>query len=302
MTLHPESAPNHVVVCHLGRVAYEPAWALQKQIQAGLIAAKRSDPPSVIPHVMLLVEHPPVITFGKKGGRENLLVREDFLQDKGFSLYDIERGNLGANAVVGGGLPGIVGSALAWHKGSFVPAAAALTDIQGVVADLQVMTRGLAAGEGTMGALLADDRLYERMTIATTELAGLMATMNRSDGTIGRMIRDPALYERMNATLGRLDSIGAAILGGEGSLGRLLNEDDLYEGLVGVVERADSAVGGVQGLVAGVGAGEGTIARLIEDPALYDQFLKTIVDLQGLIAELRANPKPFLPPVTVEVF
>jgi TPP-dependent pyruvate/acetoin dehydrogenase alpha subunit len=29
-------------------------------------------------------------------------------------LYDIERGNLGANAVVGGGLPGIVGSALAF--------------------------------------------------------------------------------------------------------------------------------------------------------------------------------------------
>jgi pyruvate dehydrogenase E1 component alpha subunit len=29
-------------------------------------------------------------------------------------LYDMERGNLGANAVVGGGLPGIVGSALAF--------------------------------------------------------------------------------------------------------------------------------------------------------------------------------------------
>lgn len=29
-------------------------------------------------------------------------------------LYDVERGNLGANAVVGGGLPGIVGSALAF--------------------------------------------------------------------------------------------------------------------------------------------------------------------------------------------
>src|SRR6266496_5259948 len=29
-------------------------------------------------------------------------------------LYDIERGNLGANAVVGGGLPGIVGAALAF--------------------------------------------------------------------------------------------------------------------------------------------------------------------------------------------
>jgi TPP-dependent pyruvate/acetoin dehydrogenase alpha subunit len=31
-------------------------------------------------------------------------------------LYDIERGNLGANAVVGGGLPGIVGSALAFKR------------------------------------------------------------------------------------------------------------------------------------------------------------------------------------------
>ena len=29
-------------------------------------------------------------------------------------LYDVERGNLGANAVVGGGLPGIVGAALAF--------------------------------------------------------------------------------------------------------------------------------------------------------------------------------------------
>jgi pyruvate dehydrogenase E1 component alpha subunit len=33
-------------------------------------------------------------------------------------LYDLERGNLGANAVVGGGLPGIVGSALAFKMRS----------------------------------------------------------------------------------------------------------------------------------------------------------------------------------------
>ena len=30
-------------------------------------------------------------------------------------LYDVERGNLGANAVVGGGLPGITGAALAFQ-------------------------------------------------------------------------------------------------------------------------------------------------------------------------------------------
>ena len=33
-------------------------------------------------------------------------------------LYDLEVGNLGANAVVGGGLPGIVGAALAFQMRS----------------------------------------------------------------------------------------------------------------------------------------------------------------------------------------
>ena len=181
-------------------------------------------------------------------------------------------------------------------------AAATLADVQVVVGDLQVMTQRLARGEGTVGALLTDDRLYERMTVASTELAGLIRTVNRTDGTLGRIIRDPTLYNRMNATLGRLDSIGAAITGGQGSLGRLLGDDQLYDGLLGVVARADTAVLGVQDMVTGVGEQQGTIAKLIEDPALYDALLKTIVDLQNLIREIRANPSDFTPPVTVEVF
>ncbi|PSQ63889.1 MAG: lipoyl(octanoyl) transferase, partial [Bacteroidetes bacterium QH_10_64_19] len=33
---------EEIVVCHLGRLAYEPAQALQEQIQERLIAAKRA--------------------------------------------------------------------------------------------------------------------------------------------------------------------------------------------------------------------------------------------------------------------
>ena len=73
------------VVRDLGRLDYRLAWDEQRRTHDAV--AEEREPPT-----LLLVEHPPVITFGKKGGRENLLVREDFLQDKGFSLYDIERG------------------------------------------------------------------------------------------------------------------------------------------------------------------------------------------------------------------
>ncbi len=64
---------------------YRDAWELQLETHAAVVAGES-------PPTLLLVEHPPVITFGKKGGRENLLVPEETLASQGFSLYDVERG------------------------------------------------------------------------------------------------------------------------------------------------------------------------------------------------------------------
>ena len=69
----------------LGRLDYKEAWAVQLETHAAVAAGDA-------PPTLLLVEHPPVITFGKKGGRSNLLVDEASLVSQGFSLYDIERG------------------------------------------------------------------------------------------------------------------------------------------------------------------------------------------------------------------
>jgi lipoyl(octanoyl) transferase len=81
-----------VVVCHLGRMAYSPAWALQKRLQACLVAAKRREPPERIPHVLLLLEHPPVYTLGKNGRLEHLLLSEEALRARGAEFFHIDRG------------------------------------------------------------------------------------------------------------------------------------------------------------------------------------------------------------------
>ncbi|SRR5690606_7824898 len=86
------STRNHVVVCDLGRMEYEPAWILQKQVQQRLIAAKRSTPAEVIPHVLLFVEHPPVYTLGKNGDNQHLLVSDEALRQRGATFYHIDRG------------------------------------------------------------------------------------------------------------------------------------------------------------------------------------------------------------------
>ncbi len=85
-------APQPVTVCHLGRVAYGPTWDLQKEIQTRLITAKRSTPPEVLPHVFLMVEHPPVFTLGKSGDASNLLLNAESLAAHGAEFFHIDRG------------------------------------------------------------------------------------------------------------------------------------------------------------------------------------------------------------------
>jgi lipoyl(octanoyl) transferase len=75
-------------------VAYEPTWALQENLQERLIAAKRESTGSTDrpPHVLLLLEHPPVYTLGKSGDADHLLASEDTLDAMGATFHRIGRG------------------------------------------------------------------------------------------------------------------------------------------------------------------------------------------------------------------
>ncbi len=42
--------------------------------------------------IFLLTEHPAIFTLGRRGGRENLMVSEDFLSEQGVALIHVERG------------------------------------------------------------------------------------------------------------------------------------------------------------------------------------------------------------------
>jgi lipoyl(octanoyl) transferase len=86
------STQQQIVFCRLGRVDYNEAWELQKQLQQHLVANKRSDTPRDIPHVALLVEHPPVFTLGKSGDASNLLASQAELEAAGATFVRIDRG------------------------------------------------------------------------------------------------------------------------------------------------------------------------------------------------------------------
>lgn len=69
----------------LGRLSYRAAWDVQHEVHAGVAEGR-------LPPTLLLVEHDPVVTFGRKGGREHLRVSEEDLRARGFDLVAVERG------------------------------------------------------------------------------------------------------------------------------------------------------------------------------------------------------------------
>src|SRR5271157_770132 len=76
---------NSLLIVDLGLISYRAAFALQQQI----VAARKS---GSLDDVLLLCEHPHVITLGRNGKRENLLASDDVLRQKGVAFQATNRG------------------------------------------------------------------------------------------------------------------------------------------------------------------------------------------------------------------
>jgi lipoate-protein ligase B len=59
-------------------------------LQRAAVAARRSG--RLDRDLVILVEHPPVFTLGRRGGLQNLRVPEDLLRQKGIAIVAVERG------------------------------------------------------------------------------------------------------------------------------------------------------------------------------------------------------------------
>jgi len=71
--------------CHLGRVEYREASALQERLRERVIAGE-------LPDLMLLLEHPPVYTVGRRSDGDDLPFGEAFYRERGIDVVRTPRG------------------------------------------------------------------------------------------------------------------------------------------------------------------------------------------------------------------
>ncbi len=70
---------------YLGRVGYAEGLRLQAEIAALRLEGR-------VDNVLLLLEHPPVLTLGRNANRANVLASDELLAKRGVTLHEINRG------------------------------------------------------------------------------------------------------------------------------------------------------------------------------------------------------------------
>jgi lipoyl(octanoyl) transferase len=82
---HADLPSEELWVCHLGLVPYSDGIAIQETLRERRLAGE-------LPDTLLLLEHPPVYTRGRRSGAEDLPLGEDFYRTKGIDIHTTDRG------------------------------------------------------------------------------------------------------------------------------------------------------------------------------------------------------------------
>jgi phospholipid/cholesterol/gamma-HCH transport system substrate-binding protein len=75
----------------------------------------------------------------------------------------------------------------------------------GLVSQVRGIVDQINKGQGTLGKLTKDDKLYTETTQAMTNLREILEKMNRGQGTVGKLINDDSLLKNAKLTLQKLD-------------------------------------------------------------------------------------------------
>jgi phospholipid/cholesterol/gamma-HCH transport system substrate-binding protein len=205
----------------------------------------------------------------------------------------------------------------------------ALSSLQGIFKKLDGVLDAITVGQGTIGKLLVDETLYNRVLAIADEAQkltlSLNATLNARDSTIGKLLHEDQLYQDARGSLARIDalmdSLSSSLDQGQGTVGKLLKDPALYDdtratiadvrqllaginsgqGTVGKLLKSDdlhdqlqATIGRLDTLLDKINNSQGTIGQLLANPALYESLDGTTRELQGLLKDFRSNPKKFL--------
>jgi len=124
-------------------------------------------------------------------------------------------------------------------------------------------------GEGTLGKLTTDKKLYDNLATLSLELKILADTINRGEGSLGRLMRSDEPYKKIVTILNRADATLTDIQSADGTLGKLVRDRELYDKMVKLADKSALAADDMRELKKILTSKDNTIGKLLTDDELY---------------------------------
>ncbi|GGA75184.1 VpsC protein [Edaphobacter acidisoli] len=196
-----------------------------------------------------------------------------------------------------------------------------LENLNVILAKMNAIVDNLQSGKGSVGQLINNPDLYNKVNATVDELHKMEVNMNSGRGSIGKLMTDDTMYNRLNDAAGKLDDIATSLQAGKGSAGMLIKDDSLYRNLNStlvhansLLAEADAGKGGlglmlkdpkfrrdlsetlsnVNQIAAGINAGRGTLGKLTKDEAAYTNLNDLLSASTDLVKTIRSDPKKYL--------
>lgn len=196
-----------------------------------------------------------------------------------------------------------------------------ILDASRTMKDIRDLAREIQEGQGTLGALLKRDELHDRLLALIAKAGDVFTDLDRQEGTFGKLIHDPQIYDNLNQLVATMKDLVVRIDSGDGAIGKLVHDREVGrqiarttenlakvtdrlnqgEGTLGALireralyDRLDALAANFGSVAARIERGDGTAGQLVHDRELYDNLNKTAAELQGLLADIREDPRKYL--------
>ncbi len=155
------------------------------------------------------------------------------------------------------------------------------------VNEFQGLVNEVTQGKGTLGKLFTDEQLYSKANATVDKINVVIDDINAGKGSAGKFLKDPVLYENANATIANVKKLTDDVNAGKGPIGMLAKDEEFARKLRDTMDKLSAISDRLE-------AGEGSAGKLLRDPSLYNNADQMLVETRGLVKSIREDPKRYL--------